>query len=67
MEREDTRKVIIHLDEKLSSEIVIGCVTPIMGWYSESFYKKQPTHTIMSSININIVKEVTFITTIEIV
>lgn len=66
IERKEVRGIVITMDEKLKSEIVFGNSKPILGWYSESFYKKQPTHTIIGKFQGKILGSIVFTTTIEI-
>jgi hypothetical protein len=44
------RNVVVQLDEKLNLTIVHGSKAPILGWYSPSFLKKQPTSVIYSTL-----------------
>ncbi len=45
--KDNIRTTEFYLDEKLSSKIIKGQVSPqILGWYSGSFLKKEPTNVI---------------------
>jgi hypothetical protein len=45
------RKINLEIDSKLQTEIVKGRIEPhILGWYSESFMCKQPTSTILCTL-----------------
>ncbi len=44
------RTVRIVIDENLTSTLVNGAENPILGWYSPSFLRKQPTTVIYSTI-----------------
>jgi len=51
---ERIRKTVFYIDEKLNPTIIKGQRSPqILGWYSESFMKKESTNVIYSKININ--------------
>jgi len=48
------RKAEFHVDEKLDPLIINGQTEPdIMGWYSESFLKKEPADVIYCKTNID--------------
>ncbi|MGN6180602.1 MAG: alginate lyase family protein [Mucilaginibacter sp.] len=40
------KKIELIVDDKFDYQIVEGSVNPINGWYSNSFFKKQPSKTI---------------------
>ena len=44
----NARSVRVTLPENTVSKLVFGSTEPIMGWYSESFQKKQPTHVLLA-------------------
>ena len=44
------RYVKLTLSEELNIEIINGRLDPILGWYSGSFLKKEPTDTILGKI-----------------
>jgi hypothetical protein len=43
------RKMVIKFDKTLNPILVKGETKPIMGWYSSSFYQKEPTYTIYAN------------------
>nr|MBA2563590.1 heparinase II/III-family protein [Chitinophagaceae bacterium] len=61
------RSVKISLDSKLSFQLVYGQLEPILGWYSTSFLKKEPTTVIKGSLNTKKTQEINIYTTIEII
>lgn len=46
-------QVKIFHDPKFNIKIVKGVEQPLMGWYSGSFYKKEPAYMIYQNMNIN--------------
>jgi hypothetical protein len=47
---ETNKTVLVILDEQLTWEIYEGELSPIMGWYSSSFYEKVPAPVCLGSI-----------------
>jgi hypothetical protein len=58
------RLLDICLDSKFESEIQIAKTTPVIGWYSKSFYQKEPSEVIYQTAKI--FNTSTFTTRIEI-
>jgi len=52
IKRSDKRKVTISLDSRLKSSVVNGQEEPLLGWYSPSFLKKEPTSVIYSKVEV---------------
>ena len=46
------RPVIVRPDKALSLTVVKGQTDPILGWYSSSFQKKEPTTTLYGSLTV---------------
>lgn len=44
------RRVELQLDDQLEPRLVKGSKEPILGWYSGSFLKKEPTHCLYSRL-----------------
>ena len=64
LQSEDARPVSIHFQEDLQIERVKGQESPILGWYSPSFYKKEPCEVLLAQITVN--KSITIKTEIQI-
>lgn len=60
------RKTKIHIDGKLQPEVIYGQVNPqILGWYSDSFLRKEATSVIYCNTNIECTTTFKFIIKIE--
>ena len=46
------RKVTVHPDQSLDLSLVRGQTNPLLGWYSSSFQKKEPTSVLHGSVKI---------------
>ena len=45
----DGKRIGLVKDPRMESRIVKGGTDPILGWYSKSYGKKEPTHTLVTS------------------
>jgi len=61
-----SRKVKIKCDPLLETQLLSGQTDPIMGWYSPSFLKKEPTKAVIGKLRTSLSKQYLFTTTIEI-
>ena len=50
---EGARPVVVRPDESLTLSIVKGQKEPLLGWYSSSFQKKEPTSVLYGSVKID--------------
>lgn len=64
---ETQRRMYISIDKKLKIEKVNGSLEPIMGWYSKSFYKKEPCTTIKTEGNFMVIDSIEFKSNIRII
>lgn len=60
----NNQRVLMTVDDQLVYQIVEGSIDPILGWYSSSFLKKQPTKVIKGHLKTNNIKNITFKTLI---
>ena len=47
------RTVTIHPDRALTMSVIKGQTSPLLGWYSSSFQKKEPTSVVYGSMKVN--------------
>jgi hypothetical protein len=60
-----SENIWITLDRQLTVDYVYGQKEPILGWYSGSFMKKQPTNVVLGKISTNKKQNITFRTSIN--